>query len=429
MNSPQLTPKANRDTADDVLLLPASDSDTVAADLAAAPIIGWFRALAQWAEAGRTLDGKAVPRLTHDQATEVYRLLTSDESEDEETSAAFANAVLRWAMQVRVLRLYGGVLRTVKNAAELCAEPGLLWFRALNVLVRPDTAFTDPVGEYTGTRIWFYDMASTLGDFLGYCSPQAQNSVGDSGSDDSVHSRLESRFGSGMLTLSWLAEALGLVTRTTQAHGEAVWEVTGLGRVIDALAKLPYHSVPGEDDDGLDGGLCLIAQPDGDPEPGFVVKVLLLRVQGPVWRRLRIPGELTVEGLRLAIHVAFGWDDDHLHAVTAGPYTLAAPWAGLDGAIPSDLVTVTDLASLGVRELSYEYDLGASWKHTVTIEKVLSPGSVEQLACLGGAGDTPSEDGGDWQENDGTEQGPALAPEAKRVFDRDRITLALAELI
>lgn len=130
------------------LQLPAAPAATVAADLAAAPVVGWFRALAQWAQSGQTLDGGVVPRLRHDQVVELGRLLALGDAEDADiedadTTAALADTVLRWAMQARLLRLYGGVLRTRKNAAQWCAEPGVLWFRALNALIRPDMAFTD----------------------------------------------------------------------------------------------------------------------------------------------------------------------------------------------------------------------------------------------------------------------------------------------
>lgn len=419
MSSLRRTRRADLGSPFDVLVLAVADGRTVAADLAAAPVIGWFRALAQWAQAGRTLDGGVVPRLRDDQLVEVCGLLALGDIEDADASAALAGTVLRWAMQARLLRLYGGVLRTVKNAAEWCTEPSVLWFRALNALARPDMALIDLLREYTGAFM-YGNLPRILGDFLEHCAPS-----GPLDGRPGPASRL-----ADVEAVAWLATSLGLVTPVARPEGEDSWNVTGLGRVVDALARLPFGVAPGRHGDATDESLRRIAQPEGGAGPGFVVKVAL-QVQRPVWRRLHVPGELTVDGLHWAIQTAFGWDGDHLHKFTAGPYRLAASWTGLEAAIPSDLVTVTDLAAIGVRELGYEYDLGAGWKHTIVIETALPPGSVKRLDCVGGAGTTPPEDGEGWREDEDGEYrpDPDYLPPVERAFDCDRISLALAGLL
>jgi Plasmid pRiA4b ORF-3-like protein len=136
------------------------------------------------------------------------------------------------------------------------------------------------------------------------------------------------------------------------------------------LTRLPREEL---DDDRYDE-VDLIAAPDGHAEPGFVMKVSMRRFG--VWRRLRLPGELTVYGLHMVIQAAFGWDGDHLHTLRTGPFTFAPAWPVLEEAIPSEMVSLADLATLGVRELSYRYDLGDCWDHEITMEKVLPPGEV-----------------------------------------------------
>ena len=44
------------------------------------------------------------------------------------------------------------------------------------------------------------------------------------------------------------------------------------------------------------------------------LKVMLHGTQPPVWRRLLIPGEMTLSDLHQAIQAAMGWDGGHLHA-------------------------------------------------------------------------------------------------------------------
>lgn len=167
------------------------------------------------------------------------------------------------------------------------------------------------------------------------------------------------------------------------------WAATGLGRACATLTRLPREEL---DDDRYDAG-SLIGLTGSQAEPGFVVKVSMPRLG--VWRRLRLPGELTAYGLHTVIQAAFGWDGDHLHVLRAGPFTFAPALPVLDDAIPSGLITLADLATLGVRELSYRYDLGDCWDHEIIVESILPPGEVVQPECLAGRGVTPAEDGGD----------------------------------
>jgi hypothetical protein len=101
----------------------------------------------------------------------------------------------------------------------------------------------------------------------------------------------------------------------------------------------------------------------------------------------------------------------------------------LEEAIPSEMISLADLATLGVRELSYRYDLGDCWDHEITMEKVLPPGEVTRPECLAGRGTTPAEDGGDWDEDDDGNRVPAAEPEPGHVYDLARINRALARVI
>ena len=44
------------------------------------------------------------------------------------------------------------------------------------------------------------------------------------------------------------------------------------------------------------------------------LKVTLRGTRPPVWRRLLLPGEMTLGDLHQAIQAAMGWHDGHLHA-------------------------------------------------------------------------------------------------------------------
>jgi hypothetical protein len=48
------------------------------------------------------------------------------------------------------------------------------------------------------------------------------------------------------------------------------------------------------------------------------LKVTLRGVRPPIWRRLVVPGAMTLGDLHQAIQAAMGWEGDHLHAFDIG---------------------------------------------------------------------------------------------------------------
>src|SRR5450755_105422 len=397
------------------LILPAAE---VTADIAAAPVVRWLRALTSWAEAGRAVADFA--RIPPADRAEVSALLGFDDAPRKERGLLVDIAV-RWAVEANLLRLRTGTLRPARQHLPLLDDPAALWFRMLSALARPDRAFTDLLSEYSGYHYGGYSLGRDVAELT--------QAVAEAGAlDEAQLAAWHGRWSPGradterarrsVRVLALLATSLGILTR----EGDGRWAATGLGRVCATLTRLPSEEL---DDDHYDE-VDLIAAPDGYAEPGFVVKVTMRHFG--VWRRLRLPGELTGYGLHVVIQAAFGWDGDHLHTLRAGPFTFAPAWPVLDDAIPSEMVSLADLATLGVRELSYHYDLGDCWDHEITVEKVLPPGVVPRPECLAGRGVTPAEDGADWAEDDDGNLVPAAEPEPepRRIYDLARINRALA---
>jgi Plasmid pRiA4b ORF-3-like protein len=400
------------------LSLPAADLAVVIADIADAPVVRWLRALTSWAGTGRGVAEFA--RVRPADMAGLSALLGFDDAPRNERRLLVDIAV-RWAVEANLLRLRTGTLRPAKRHLPLLEDPAALWFRMLSALSTADMAFTDLLGEYSGRYYRGFSVGHDVAE-LTLAVAEAGTSVSEAelaqwyarrwgmASADTEGARPSVR------VLALLASSLGILAR--QEDGR--WAATGLGRVCATLTLLPRAEL---DDDSYDEA-DLIAAPDGHAEPGFVVKVTLRHFG--VWRRLRLPGGLTAYGLHAAIQAAFGWDGDHLHTLEAGPFTFAPSWPVLEDAIPSDLVSLADLATLGVRELSYRYDLGDCWDHEITVEKTLPPGEVARPECLAGRGTTPAEDGGDWYEDDDGNRVPVAEPEPNRVYDLARINRALA---
>jgi Plasmid pRiA4b ORF-3-like protein len=403
------------------LILPAADLAEVTADIAAAPVVRWLRALTSWAGTGRAVADFA--RVPPADRAEVSALLGFDDAPKKERGLLVDIAV-RWAVEANLLRLRTGTLRPAKQHLPLLDDPAALWFRMLSALARPDMAFTDLLGEYSGHHYRGYSLGRDVAELN-----QAVAEAGTPVSEAQLAQWHARRWGWGsadtegvrhsVRVLALLATSLGILTREEDGR----WAATGLGRVCATLTRLPSEEL---DDDHYDE-VDLIAAPDSQTEPGFVMKVTLRRFG--VWRRLRLPGELTAYGLHMVIQAAFGWNGDHLHTLRAGPFTFAPAWPVLEEAIPSEMVSLADLQTLGVRELSYRYDLGDCWDHEITVEKVLPPGEVTRPECLAGRGTTPAEDGGDWDEDDDGNRVPAAEPEPGHVYDLARINRALALVI
>jgi hypothetical protein len=398
------------------LILPAADLAEVTADISAAPVVRWLRTLMDWARTGRAVADFA--RVPPADRAEVSALLGFDDAPKNERGLLVDIAV-RWAVEANLLRLRAGVLRPAKRHLPLLDDPAALWFRMLSALARPDMAFTDLLSEYSGGHYGGYSPGRDVAELtqevaeagtLHEAQLAAWHGRWSPGRADKERARQSVR----VLTL--LGSSLGLLA----SEGDGRWAATGLGQVCATLKRLPGEEL---DDDRYDDA-DLIAAPDGHAEPGFVVKVTMRHCG--VWRRLRLPGELTAYGLHMVIQAAFGWDGDHLHTLRAGPFTFAPAWPVLEEAIPSELVSLADLATLGVRELSYRYDLGDCWDHEITVEKILPPGEVTRPECLAGRGVTPAEDGADWEEDDDGNLVPVAEPEPGHVYDLARINRALA---
>lgn len=117
----------------------------------------------------------------------------------------------------------------------------------------------------------------------------------------------------------------------------------------------------------------------------------------PVWRRVVVPADITLEELHTVILEAMGWHGGHLHVFSTGwgEYGRHDPELGhADEAA----VRLAGLLSVPGDKLRYTYDFGDDWEHDILLEQVLpeAPGS-SYPSCVAGKGACPPEDcGGVW---------------------------------
>jgi len=127
------------------------------------------------------------------------------------------------------------------------------------------------------------------------------------------------------------------------------------------------------------------------------LKVTLRGVKPPVWRRLLMPGTMTLGQLHTAIQAAMGWHDSHLHVFDIGGDAFGDP-RNVDDVADEKRPTLNGLLRSSVVRFGYTYDFGDNWEHTIAFEKSDLPAEGETYpVCIGGKRNCPPEDcGGVW---------------------------------
>ena len=147
--------------------------------------------------------------------------------------------------------------------------------------------------------------------------------------------------------------------------------------------------------------------PKQEQRQAFTVRVDLENMKPPVWRRLRLASDLSLEEMHRVMQIAMGWTESHLHQFLMGPGTRdwdVAPFLtdfseseGDEGIHEAHARLDQVLAKPGDR-LYYEYDFGDGWQHTIKLESVADWDENHPRAwCLAGRRACPPENvGGPW---------------------------------
>ena len=142
------------------------------------------------------------------------------------------------------------------------------------------------------------------------------------------------------------------------------------------------------------------------PDDVLQVKIECLNTPYPAWRRVLLPGGISLDDFVHALIAAMGWDDEHKSSITIGKTLYLASGFGIFSSAdilhinPNErdawqYIAIDELKKS--KKITMLYDYGDSWEHKITIEKILSEASVQKDAlftCLDGAGACPPEDCG-----------------------------------
>jgi len=130
------------------------------------------------------------------------------------------------------------------------------------------------------------------------------------------------------------------------------------------------------------------------------IKIVLLGTKPPIWRRVLVPAEFTLAQLHDVVQTAMGWEDCHLHQFYIGKQKFGVPDPNerfMDGSstLNEKKTRFANLLNTMGAKATYIYDLGDSWEHTLSVEKILPAElDVPYPLCIEGKLAAPPEDCG-----------------------------------
>src|SRR5580693_1788382 len=130
----------------------------------------------------------------------------------------------------------------------------------------------------------------------------------------------------------------------------------------------------------------------------YQLKITLLEIDPPIWRRIQVPSTIQLCCLHDAIQAVMGWTDSHLHQFEKDGKYWGVP--DYDEFNELDLIdeSKTQLAKVLKAEgdsMIYVYDFGDNWQHEVLLEKIIPVNEIVKTPiCIGGERRCPPEDVG-----------------------------------
>jgi len=112
------------------------------------------------------------------------------------------------------------------------------------------------------------------------------------------------------------------------------------------------------------------------PTPGYVLHISLIFSDPLIWRRVHVPGSISLATLHQVIQLSMGWSDSHVHQFLVGKISYE-PTSGNSSTIRESSrydernYTLQDLEG-GMRFMfAYLYDAGDIWEHEIRLEEVV----------------------------------------------------------
>ena len=129
----------------------------------------------------------------------------------------------------------------------------------------------------------------------------------------------------------------------------------------------------------------------------YQLKITLHEISPEIWRRVVVLPAITLGKLHRVIQEAMGWTNSHLHCFEYGDRRLGMVGVEEDAEDLEDerRTRVSTLLRRKGDEITYRYDYGDDWEHTVLLESVMPQDDrLPYPLCIGGSRACPPEDCG-----------------------------------
>ena len=115
----------------------------------------------------------------------------------------------------------------------------------------------------------------------------------------------------------------------------------------------------------------------------------------PIWREIIVPSTISLHKLHRVFQTVMGWQDYHLHEFTIDGVRYGVVDDDFpDGTVSEKYKKLFNVLG-GSAELSYLYDFGDGWEHSVIVSLYEGPViPVKSGWCIGGENACPPEDCG-----------------------------------
>lgn len=132
------------------------------------------------------------------------------------------------------------------------------------------------------------------------------------------------------------------------------------------------------------------------------MKVYIKGIHPPIWRRLLVSENITLDDLHLIIQAAFGWSNLAYYSFMDGYnyYSRPVEW-GINEDIDSTETRLFDIMLYEGKNFRYSYSMGVEWDLRIHIEKIFKhEPSMKLPACIAGRRNSPDENWDPMEYND-----------------------------
>lgn len=125
----------------------------------------------------------------------------------------------------------------------------------------------------------------------------------------------------------------------------------------------------------------------------YQLHITLRGIRPPIWRRIQVPGPLTLATVHDVIQTLFGWTDCHLHQFFIGRVSYGQPDDFDQVVLHEAGATLAEALGIRIKRFLYVYDFGDDWQHDIVLEKIIAGDSgSDRPLCVGGKRHRPPED-------------------------------------